>query len=116
MNGTLKIHQIYFKEDQIGLLEPEYWPFFNGNCTEFFEASVISKLVNELKVRDQFDYVNGEYPVDYYFGVVSYQLREKIGVMKELRSRQAFEKPSITRRMEIKRAAYRTFVQSQENK
>jgi len=40
---------------------------------------------------------------------------EKIGVMKELRSRQAFEKPSITRRMEIKRAAYRTFVQSQEN-
>ena len=24
---------------------------------------------------------------------------EKIGVMKELRSRQAFEKPSITRRM-----------------
>ena len=41
---------------------------------------------------------------------------EKIGIMKELRSRQAFEKPSITRRMEIKRAAYRTFVQSQENK
>jgi small subunit ribosomal protein S21 len=41
---------------------------------------------------------------------------EKIGVMKELRSRQAFEKPSITRSMEIKRAAYRTFVQSQENK
>ena len=44
------------------------------------------------------------------------QKYETIGVMKELRSRQAFEKPSITRRMEIKRAAYRTFVQSQENK
>ena len=40
---------------------------------------------------------------------------EKIGVMKELRSRQAFEKPSITRRMEIKKAAYRSFMQSQEN-
>ncbi len=40
---------------------------------------------------------------------------EKIGIMKELRSRQAFEKPSITRRMEIKKAAYRTFMQSQEN-
>jgi small subunit ribosomal protein S21 len=39
---------------------------------------------------------------------------EKIGIMKELRSRQAFEKPSITRRMEIKRAAYRSFVQNQE--
>ena len=89
MNGTLKIHQIYFKEDQIGLLEPEYWPFFNDNCTEFFEASVISKLVNELELRSShkvvdgicFDFVNGEESVD-YFGVVSYQLREKIGVMK----------------------------------
>jgi small subunit ribosomal protein S21 len=40
---------------------------------------------------------------------------EKIGIMKELRSRQAFEKPSITRRMEIRKAAYRTFVQSQLN-
>lgn len=39
---------------------------------------------------------------------------EKIGIMKELRSRQAFEKPSVTRRMEIKRAAYRSFVQHQE--
>jgi small subunit ribosomal protein S21 len=36
---------------------------------------------------------------------------EKVGVVKELRSRQAFEKPSITRRMEIKKAAYREFVQ-----
>ncbi|HEY1048068.1 MAG TPA: 30S ribosomal protein S21 [Bacteroidia bacterium] len=40
---------------------------------------------------------------------------EKIGIMKELRSRQAFEKPSITRRMEIKKAAYRSFVQNQLN-
>jgi small subunit ribosomal protein S21 len=38
---------------------------------------------------------------------------EKIGVMKELRSRQAFEKPSVTRRMEIRRAAYRSFVQNE---
>jgi small subunit ribosomal protein S21 len=40
---------------------------------------------------------------------------EKIGIMKELRSRQAFEKPSVTRRMEIRRAAYRSFVQNQIN-
>lgn len=40
---------------------------------------------------------------------------EKIGIMKELRSRQAFEKPSVTRRMEIRRAAYRSFVQNQMN-
>lgn len=38
---------------------------------------------------------------------------EKIGIMKELRSRQAFEKPSITRRMEVKKAAYRQFVQNE---
>jgi small subunit ribosomal protein S21 len=39
---------------------------------------------------------------------------EKTGVMKELRLRQAFEKPSVTRRMELKRAAYRQFVQNSE--
>ncbi|MES2617924.1 MAG: 30S ribosomal protein S21 [Bacteroidota bacterium] len=39
---------------------------------------------------------------------------EKIGIMKELRSRQAFEKPSITRRMEIKKAAYRQFMQNEQ--
>ncbi|MCX6228565.1 MAG: 30S ribosomal protein S21 [Bacteroidia bacterium] len=31
---------------------------------------------------------------------------EKTGVVKELRGRQAFEKPSITRRTEIKKAIY----------
>ncbi len=32
---------------------------------------------------------------------------EKTGVMKELRSRQSFEKPSISRRMQLIRARYR---------
>ena len=31
---------------------------------------------------------------------------EKTGVIKELRSRQAFEKPSVIRRAEIKKAIY----------
>ena len=31
---------------------------------------------------------------------------EKTGVVKELRLRQAFEKPSITRRTEVKKAIY----------
>lgn len=31
---------------------------------------------------------------------------EKTGVVKELRSRQAFTKPSVERREEIKKAAY----------
>lgn len=32
---------------------------------------------------------------------------EKTGVLKELRSRTSYEKPSVTRRNEIIRAAYR---------
>ena len=32
---------------------------------------------------------------------------EKTGVMRELRSRQAYEKKSITRRTEIKKAVYK---------
>jgi small subunit ribosomal protein S21 len=39
---------------------------------------------------------------------------EKTGVVRELRSRQFFEKPSVTRRDEIKRAAYRQVLQRAE--
>jgi len=39
---------------------------------------------------------------------------ERTGVVKELRSRQAFEKPSITRRQEIIRAKYRNTLKDQE--
>jgi small subunit ribosomal protein S21 len=41
---------------------------------------------------------------------------EKTGAVKELRGRQAFEKPSITRRTEIKKAIYIEQLQrSEEN-
>ncbi len=40
---------------------------------------------------------------------------EKTGVLKELRSRTAFEKPSVTRRSEIIRAAYRERQKGLEN-
>jgi small subunit ribosomal protein S21 len=36
---------------------------------------------------------------------------ERTGVVKELRVRQEFEKPSISRRQEIIRAAYREKIQ-----
>jgi small subunit ribosomal protein S21 len=39
---------------------------------------------------------------------------EKTGVVKELRLRQAFEKPSITRRTEIKKAIYIEDLQRSE--
>ena len=39
---------------------------------------------------------------------------EKTGAVKELRSRQAFEKPCITKRMQKIRAAYKLKMQTQE--
>jgi small subunit ribosomal protein S21 len=39
---------------------------------------------------------------------------EKTGVVRELRSRQFFEKPSVTRRDQVKRAAYRQMLQRTE--
>lgn len=35
---------------------------------------------------------------------------EKTGIIKQLRSRQAFEKPSVSRRNTVKRAIYRNTV------
>ena len=40
---------------------------------------------------------------------------EKTGVLKQLRARTSFEKPSITRRTEIKKAAYIQNLRRQEN-
>jgi small subunit ribosomal protein S21 len=40
---------------------------------------------------------------------------EKTGVLKELRSRTSFEKPSVTRRNEIKHAAYVQQIRREEN-
>jgi len=39
---------------------------------------------------------------------------EKTNVMKQLRSRKEFEKPSITRRQQVIRAAYKQRMQSQQ--
>lgn len=40
---------------------------------------------------------------------------EKTGVLKELRSRTHYEKPSVTRRNERIKAAYRQRMQTEEN-
>lgn len=39
---------------------------------------------------------------------------EKTNVMKELRNRKEFEKPSVVRRQEVIRAAYKQRMQSQQ--
>mgnify|MGYP006354277839 CR=1 FL=1 len=41
---------------------------------------------------------------------------EKTGVLKELRARTSFTKPSVSRRAEIIRAAYREQMRLQETK
>jgi small subunit ribosomal protein S21 len=40
---------------------------------------------------------------------------EKTGVLKQLRARTAFEKPSVARRTEVLRAAYRQQMQDGES-
>lgn len=40
---------------------------------------------------------------------------EKTGVVKELRSRQAFHKPSVVRREEVKKAIYVEQMQREED-
>ena len=39
---------------------------------------------------------------------------EKTGIVKELRERQAFEKPSVTKRKEMMRAVYVKHLQQEE--
>ena len=39
---------------------------------------------------------------------------EKTGVIRQLRARQAFEKPSITRRTTVKKAIYKNTLQNNE--
>jgi len=39
---------------------------------------------------------------------------EKTGIVRQLRERQAFEKPSITRRSTVKRAVYKNSLRMQE--
>lgn len=40
---------------------------------------------------------------------------EKTGVLKELRSRTSYQKPSVRRRNEVLRAAYREKMRQEEN-
>lgn len=68
----MKVYQIYFKEEQFPTLEKEFRPYLNLDCTVFFESSVIRELIEE-----------GKHKNSYYFGVVSYQLRQKLGFTKD---------------------------------
>jgi len=75
-NNFLRVYQIYFDWSQLQTIQrefPEYTPYFNSDCTVFFESDVIRKLVE-----------GGKHLGCDYFGVVSYKLKEKLGyTMKE---------------------------------
>ena len=65
----MKVFQIYFKEDQLSKLD--YTPYYNNDCTPFFENSVIRKLIEDKE----------HFGCD-YFGVLSHKLKEKIYISK----------------------------------
>lgn len=65
----MKVFQVYFDESQYGKLD--YIPYYNADCTPFFENSIIRELIEK-----------GEHKGHDYFGVVSHQLRDKITITK----------------------------------
>jgi hypothetical protein len=60
----MKIYQIYYDNSQLGAID--YIPYFNKNCTVYFENDVIKQLVSD-----------GAHVGSEYFGVVSHKLRQK---------------------------------------
>jgi hypothetical protein len=67
----MKVFQIYFDQSQIDKLEPGFIPYFNEKCTVYFENQVIRELIEK-----------GEHLNRAYFGVVSYNMRDKHFAMR----------------------------------
>jgi len=66
------IHQVYFKPEQRGILEPQFKPYSNeGMLTNYYENEIIARLIKEESDPDE------------YFGVLSWSLRGKIERMKQ---------------------------------
>jgi hypothetical protein len=78
----MRIFQVYFHEEQRADLD--YVPFRNDDCSVYFENSVIRQLVE-----------SGAHAGDDYFGVVSHQLRSKLGYTRD---RWAGEIANVSRR------------------
>ena len=67
---AMKVFQVYFGESQrVGL---DYEPLRNDDCTVYFESELIRKLIE-----------SGAHTGHDYFGVVSHQLRSKLGYTRE---------------------------------
>lgn len=69
------IYQVYYKEEQRGILEPQFTPYNNaGMLTNYFENSIIALLAKKESDPNE------------YFGVLSWNLRRKIELMKQFKS------------------------------
>jgi len=65
----LNIYQVYFKEEQLSSID--YIPYYNDDCTPYFENSVIVDLIN-----------SDAHKQSQYFGVLSHKFRSKIAERK----------------------------------
>jgi hypothetical protein len=66
----VNIYQVYYKESQLASIE--HIPYYNDNCTPYFENSVIVDLINSDAHRQS-----------KYFGVLSHKFRTKIEERKQ---------------------------------
>ncbi|MEM9109154.1 MAG: hypothetical protein AAGC72_03950 [Planctomycetota bacterium] len=78
--NKLRIFQIYFSQESKKNLEPELFPYYNNNCTKYFENSVIRTLIESR------EHVNQD-----YFGVFSHNFRLKLKNWDHSRSYDQYE-------------------------
>ena len=63
----INIHQIYYNEETKGKLVPEFTPYYNKDCSLFFESEVIRDLIEQRKHEES-----------YHFGVVGPKFKYKL--------------------------------------
>jgi hypothetical protein len=68
------IYQVFYDKQQAVKIEDEFMGFYNPKCSVYFENQVIMELSKHGAVKS-----------DPYFGVLSWNLREKIERMKGMR-------------------------------
>lgn len=81
---AVKLYQIYFNEATKNKLSPVFTPYFNRNCTRYFENDVLLDVYqNRTTEWEKADYV----------GVVSHKFYEKTNLLYKDVARVVLEKP-----------------------
>ncbi len=76
--------------------------FIPKHCVSLPPTYSITMIIVPIKENETIDKALKKYKKKF----------EKTGTVKQLRARQAFEKPSISRRTEIKKAIYKNQLQA----